>query len=332
MELNKGETIMINASLHLPAAFLHEAFSNRSGVPPDHFELYYRGKRLEGEATLASYGIGKDSTIEVKMRGRGGMLPGAIGRGGSPDGRRRGHRSPRSQANAAEEARVEEAGVVEEARVAEVTVAEAAAENRGGVSNQEGKRPQKPKGKPLSAATNAPAAVLAPAPAAVPVPEVEGPAAIVPEAASLAAEAQQAAPLAAANASAVVPVPAPTAVPAPEAVDPAVEVQSAAEAAAAAASVAAADAVKAAAQLAFQARKSFSELSTQRLLSSKGHNTFPSAPCIASLITYHISRRISSALSMRSDSSISNLTARQVRQSRPGASGASMLARRPQVG
>ena len=58
--------------MHLPAAYLHEAFSNRSGVPPDHFELYYRGKRLEGEAALASWGVEKDSAIEVKMRGRGG--------------------------------------------------------------------------------------------------------------------------------------------------------------------------------------------------------------------------------------------------------------------
>ena len=74
VELKKGETVMTDASLHLPAAFLHEAFSDRSGVPPSHFELYYRGKRLEGEAALASYGIGKDATIEVKMRGRGGML------------------------------------------------------------------------------------------------------------------------------------------------------------------------------------------------------------------------------------------------------------------
>ena len=63
---------MMDASLHLPAAFLHEAFSDRSGVPPDHFELYYRGKRLEGEAALARWGIVKGSTIEVKTRGRGG--------------------------------------------------------------------------------------------------------------------------------------------------------------------------------------------------------------------------------------------------------------------
>ena len=73
VELKKGETIMTDASLHLPAAFLHEAFSNRSGVPPDHFELYYRGKRLEGEAALSSWGVRKNATIEVKMRGRGGM-------------------------------------------------------------------------------------------------------------------------------------------------------------------------------------------------------------------------------------------------------------------
>ena len=64
---------MIDATLHLPASFLHEAFSDRSGVPLDFFELYYRGKRLEGEAALASWGVGKGATIEVKMRGRGGM-------------------------------------------------------------------------------------------------------------------------------------------------------------------------------------------------------------------------------------------------------------------
>ena len=72
VELKKGETIMIDAFLHLSAAFLHESFSDRSGFPPDHFELYYRGKRLEGEAALASWGVGKGATIEVKMRGRGG--------------------------------------------------------------------------------------------------------------------------------------------------------------------------------------------------------------------------------------------------------------------
>jgi hypothetical protein len=73
VELKKGETIMTDASLHLPAAFLHEAFSDRSGVPSDHFELYYRGKRLEGKAALSSWGVDKDAIIEVKMRGRGGM-------------------------------------------------------------------------------------------------------------------------------------------------------------------------------------------------------------------------------------------------------------------
>ena len=72
VELKKGETIMVDAVLHLPASFLYEAFSNRSGVPPDIFELYYRGKRLEGEAALASWGVGRGSPIEVKMRGRGG--------------------------------------------------------------------------------------------------------------------------------------------------------------------------------------------------------------------------------------------------------------------
>ena len=91
VELKKGETIMTDAYLHLPASFLHEAFSDRSGVPSDHYELYYRGKRLEGEAALSSWGVGKDSTIEVKLRGRGGVSTpggssGGDGAGGSDGG------------------------------------------------------------------------------------------------------------------------------------------------------------------------------------------------------------------------------------------------------
>ena len=86
MELRKGETIMMNVSLRLPAAFLHKAFSARSGVPPDHFELYYRGKRLEGEVALSDWGVEKDSTIEVKMRGRGGADRGDDGGDGVDGG------------------------------------------------------------------------------------------------------------------------------------------------------------------------------------------------------------------------------------------------------
>ena len=84
MELKKGQTIMIDATLHLPASFLHEAFSDRSGVPLDFFELYYRGKRLEGEAALISWGVRKGSTVEVKMRGRGGMPVGENTCSGNP--------------------------------------------------------------------------------------------------------------------------------------------------------------------------------------------------------------------------------------------------------
>ena len=88
VELKKGETIMIYVALHLSAAFLQEAFSDRSGFPPDYFELYYGGKRLEGEAALSSWGIEKDSSIEVKMRGHGG------GPGMGSDGGRFGPRRP----------------------------------------------------------------------------------------------------------------------------------------------------------------------------------------------------------------------------------------------
>ena len=97
VELKKGQTIMADANLKQSSSVLHEDVSDRSGLPADIFELYHGGKRLEREATLSSRGVGKDSTIEVKMRGRGGMpgvgmLPGLSGRGGSPDGGRRSHR------------------------------------------------------------------------------------------------------------------------------------------------------------------------------------------------------------------------------------------------
>ena len=111
MELKKGETIMIDAALHLPASFLNETFSDRSGVPLDLFELYYRGKRLEGEAALASWGVGKGSTIEVKMRGRGGMPSRPNSRNSSPRGGDAGARATSPLATAAPAAAASSTGI-----------------------------------------------------------------------------------------------------------------------------------------------------------------------------------------------------------------------------
>ena len=73
MELKKGQTIMMAVDLQMRAEIFQEAISNRAGLPHDKFALYYQSKQIEGEAMLRSYGIGKDATIEVKFRGRGGM-------------------------------------------------------------------------------------------------------------------------------------------------------------------------------------------------------------------------------------------------------------------
>ena len=72
VELNKGQTIMVEVDLQMPAATLHEVVTNRSGMPPEVFALYYQSKQLEGEAALSSWEVAKDATIEVKTRGRGG--------------------------------------------------------------------------------------------------------------------------------------------------------------------------------------------------------------------------------------------------------------------
>jgi len=63
---------MMNVDLDMSAAILHDAVSNRSGMPPEGFAIYYQSKQLEGEAALSSWGVEKDATIEVKTRGRGG--------------------------------------------------------------------------------------------------------------------------------------------------------------------------------------------------------------------------------------------------------------------
>ena len=85
MELRKGQTIMVDVDLQMPAAILHEVVSNRSGMPPEGFALYYQSKQLEGEAALWTWGVEKDATIEVKTRGRGGVFP-EQGKAGASNG------------------------------------------------------------------------------------------------------------------------------------------------------------------------------------------------------------------------------------------------------
>eukprot|EP00964_Phaeocystis_antarctica_P041693 scaffold23854_cov54-Phaeocystis_antarctica.AAC.2 len=86
VEIQKGQTIMVDANLQQPSGALHEDVSERSGLPADTFELYHGSKRLEGEAVLASWGVEKDSLIEVKTRGPGGMHGGGGGGGGVDGG------------------------------------------------------------------------------------------------------------------------------------------------------------------------------------------------------------------------------------------------------
>ena len=84
VELKKGQTIMVDVDVQMPAAILHEVVSNRSGMPSEGFALYYQSKKLEGEAALSSWGVEKDATIEVKTRGRGGVQTHGPGMGSNP--------------------------------------------------------------------------------------------------------------------------------------------------------------------------------------------------------------------------------------------------------
>ena len=78
---------MVDANLQQPSGALRKDVSERSGLPADTFELYHGSKRLEGEAVLARWGVEKDSLIEVKTHGRGGMHSGGGGGGGADGGR-----------------------------------------------------------------------------------------------------------------------------------------------------------------------------------------------------------------------------------------------------
>eukprot|EP00964_Phaeocystis_antarctica_P138374 scaffold103067_cov54-Phaeocystis_antarctica.AAC.1 len=82
----RGQTIMVDANLQQPSGALRKDVSERSGLPADSFELYHGSKRLEGEAVLARWGVEKDSLIEVKTHGRGGMHSGGGGGGGADGG------------------------------------------------------------------------------------------------------------------------------------------------------------------------------------------------------------------------------------------------------
>ena len=87
MEIKKGQTIMVDANLQQqPSGALHKDVSERSELPADTFEFYHGSKRLDSEAVLASWGVEKDSLIEVKTRGRGGMHGGGGGEDGADGG------------------------------------------------------------------------------------------------------------------------------------------------------------------------------------------------------------------------------------------------------
>ena len=66
--------MMIDVDLQTAAETFHEMVSNRSGMLPEGFAMYYQSKKLEGEAALSSWGVEKGVVIEVKTRGRGGGL------------------------------------------------------------------------------------------------------------------------------------------------------------------------------------------------------------------------------------------------------------------
>jgi ubiquitin len=50
---------------------LKEAIQNKQGIPPDLQHLYFIGRRLEDERTLADYNIRRESTIHLLTRLRG---------------------------------------------------------------------------------------------------------------------------------------------------------------------------------------------------------------------------------------------------------------------